>query len=189
MTTQIVQNIPTPTAPVVDKEGRMTQAWRFFMVALWNRTGGASGSSGSFANLNGDSTQLFSVATANAATDATPLAQVQSLDSAVLSNAETYAASQAATAQSNAETYALNQIQQGTGAAFVSVTPGASPYTYTAAAVGNLLISGGTISAISIGRGTGSATVQIAAPFIPLDKADTVTITYSAAPTLTWIPR
>lgn len=100
-----------------------------------------------------------------------------------------YSLAAANTAQSNAETYALNQIQTGTGGAFVAVTAGASPYTYTAAAVGNMVISGGTITALSLARGSQSVALPISTPIVPFDNSDALTITYSAAPTLTFVPR
>ena len=68
-----------------------------------------------------------------------------------------------------------------------AVSPGASPFTYTATTIGNLLISGGTVSAVSLVRGATS----IACPtsgFIPMAGKDSVVITYSVAPTLSFIP-
>lgn len=185
----IQQPLPTPQTPLMDKQGNLNKVWQKFFANLWNRTGGTSGSGGSFALLNGDSTQPFAASTANTSTEVPPLAQVEGLDATVLSSAETYASNAASTAQSNAETYALNQIQNGTGAAFSSITAGASPYTYTAAAVGHLLVSAGTVSAITLNRGSSSLTLPSVSGFIPLDNTDSVTITYSAAPTLNWIPR
>ena len=255
MTQPSTQQFPTPQTPVVDKQGNITKIWQKFLESVWNRTGGANGSNGYFAFVNGAINQVFNVAPAITQTEAPPLSQVQSLDAAVLSasetfatgaantaqanaetytstyyaplaspaltgtptaptatagtsttqlattafatdaastaqsNAETFATNAANTAQSNAETYALNQIQNGTGAAFSSITAGASPYTYTAAAVGHLLVSAGTVSAITLNRGSSSLTLPSVSGFIPLDNTDSVTITYSAAPTLNWIPR
>ncbi len=99
------QNFPNPNAPIVGANGCMTASWRYFMNALWQRTGGANGDNGYFAYVNGDPAEAFQVADAVTGTDATPLAQVQSLDAAVLSTAETFATNAANTAQSNAETF------------------------------------------------------------------------------------
>ncbi len=237
---QIQQSFPTPQTPVFDKSGLINPIWQRFFTSLWNRTGGSTGTGGSFAPTNGSASNVFNAATANTPTEVPPLAQVQSLDSTVLNTAETFATNAANTAQSNAEaftsasyaplaspaltgtpsaptaaagtnttqlattafatgaantaqsnaeTYALNEIQTGTGSAFVNVTAGASPYTYTSTAVGNLVIAGGTVTAITLSRGASSVTLPIATPIVPMDNTDAVQITYSAAPTLTWIPR
>lgn len=249
MTNPINQQFPNPNVPVVAPNGCLATPWRYFFDALWRRTGGATGTNGYFAFLNGDQGQPFQVSTATTATEATPLAQVQSLDATVLSsaetfatnaantaqsnaeafatsaantaqsnaetfatgaantaqsnaetyaaaqaataqsNAETYASAQASTAQSNAETYALNQIQGGTGASFASVTVGSSPFTYSATAVGHLAIVGGTVTSVEIVRGSSNVTLSSGPPLVPMDNGDSVVITYSAAPTMTWLPR
>ncbi len=202
MTSQ--QSFPTPQTPIMDGKGNINRIWQKFFVSLWIRTGSANASDDYFAYCNGDAAKVFNAQTATTATEVPPLAQVQALDATVQSNAETFATNAASTAQSNAETfatnaastaqsnaemYALNQIQLGTGAAFSSLTAGASPYTFTAAAVGHLLVSAGTVSAITLNRGSASLPLPSVSGFIPLDNTDSVTITYSAAPTLNWIPR
>ena len=69
-----------------------------------------------------------------------------------------------------------------------SVTVGASPFTYTATANGCAFVSGGTVSAISITRhGTAVATGVTAGP-VPLRWMDQMTVTYSAAPTVAFLP-
>lgn len=130
--------------------------------------------------------------TASAGTSTTQLATTAFATGAAntaQSNAESYAASQASTAQSNAEAYALQQIQQGTGGAFVTVTAGASPYTYAATAVGHLVVDGGTVTGLSLKRGTQTVSLPVSTPLVPMDNGDSLVITYTSAPTLTWIPR
>ena len=189
----VQQGMPAPGVPIVGAGGAIALPWLRLLQALWTRTGGAAGSNGSFASVNGDPGQTFQVAPAAAQADAPPLSQVQNLDATVLSQAETYAENyadaQASAAQTNAQTYALQQIQQGTGAPFVALTLGASPYTYAAVAVGHLVIEGGTVTAISLTRGTQTINLPPATPLVPLDNGDAVKITYSSAPTVTWIPR
>ena len=128
-------------------------------------------------------------AAGTATTQAASTAFAQGAADTAQSNAETYAAAQAATAQSNAETYALSQIQTGTGGAPTVPTVGASPYTYTATAVGTLVIEAGTVTGLTLTRGTATVTLSASTPLVPLDNADEVAITYSAAPTVTFIPR
>lgn len=68
------------------------------------------------------------------------------------------------------------------------VSLGASPYTFTATTIGDLLVAGGTVSAVTLGRGG----VSVACPtsgFIPMAAEDSVIITYSVLPTVTFVPR
>lgn len=70
-----------------------------------------------------------------------------------------------------------------------SVTVGASPFGYTAAFDGTVLVTGGTVSAISLIRqGTSVATGITTGP-IPLSRLDTLQVTYSGLPTMTFFPR
>ena len=69
-----------------------------------------------------------------------------------------------------------------------SVTPTGSPYTYTAPRKGFLIVSGGTVSAIAFARlGPFYGTGQTAGTFT-LALNDKLKITYSGAPTLTFVP-
>lgn len=70
--------------------------------------------------------------------------------------------------------------------AYLAVTPGASPFKYTAPEDGNLIVSGGNVSAITLTRsGTVIPTGATAGP-IPMAKNDLATITYTVAPTLNY---
>jgi hypothetical protein len=84
----------------------------------------------------------------------------------------------------------VQATEQGTAPAQESaVTPGASPYTYTAPRKGFLIVNGGTVSQISYSRsGTFHVTGQISG-MVNMNQYDQVQITYSAAPTLTWVPQ
>lgn len=69
-----------------------------------------------------------------------------------------------------------------------SITPGASPYAFIAPFNGQLLVVGGTVSAIALVRQGASSATGLSAGFIPCSRRDQVVITYSGAPTLTFIP-
>jgi hypothetical protein len=69
-----------------------------------------------------------------------------------------------------------------------TVTPGASPYTYTAAYNGTLSVSAGAVSAISIIRQGATVATGITAGLIPVSRSDQVSITYSVAPTVSFLP-
>ncbi len=69
----------------------------------------------------------------------------------------------------------------------ISITVGASPYAYTAPDRGAVIVSGGTVSAISMKRINSHAT-GITAGVIPVGRGDILTVTYSVAPTMTFMP-
>jgi hypothetical protein len=75
--------------------------------------------------------------------------------------------------------------QAGAGAA---VTLTGTPFPFLAGGSGNLLVVGGTVSDITLTRGTTAIPTGLTAGFIPVANGDTVTITYSVAPTVTFIP-
>lgn len=68
------------------------------------------------------------------------------------------------------------------------ITIGASPYTYTASIIGTLFVSGGTVSDITIRRGTVTVPTGVLAGPIPLTNGDIATVTYSVAPTVNFVP-
>lgn len=66
-------------------------------------------------------------------------------------------------------------------------TVGASPFAFTATTIGNLFITGGTVNTITLTRSGVSITCQ-SDQFIPMAAGDTVTLDYSVAPTMTFVP-
>lgn len=74
-------------------------------------------------------------------------------------------------------------------AAEVAVTPGISPYTYSAPVRGSLIVNGGTVTVVAFSRDgvTFYTTGAIAGMFL-LNAADQLKITYAVAPTLTFVP-
>lgn len=75
-------------------------------------------------------------------------------------------------------------------AAESTITPTASPFTYTAARKGFLIVQGGTLGLVSFSRGgvTNHNTGATQGAF-PLSAGDSLVITYTAAPTLTFVPQ
>ena len=82
----------------------------------------------------------------------------------------------------------LTRIQQLTAERGIeTLTVSASPFTYTPSTIGNIFVSGGTVSSIVLGR----SGVTLTCPeniFIPVAANDTVTVTYSGLPTMTFVP-
>lgn len=68
----------------------------------------------------------------------------------------------------------------------VTVTPTASPFSYTPTSRGTLFVSGGGVEAMTITRGTTTAPVGGFYGGVSMSSSDTLTITYSAAPQLTF---
>lgn len=84
-----------------------------------------------------------------------------------------------------------NSAAWGATSAIAAITVGASPFSYTAPAAGTVTIEGGTVSAVTLKRGTpaaisvGSATGLL----VPVSAGDVIATTYSAAPTMNFVPR
>ena len=63
-----------------------------------------------------------------------------------------------------------------------TVIVGASPITYTATEPGTVIISGGTLTALTLTRGLVTVALAITDRIIPVGINDIVVITYSIAP-------
>lgn len=75
----------------------------------------------------------------------------------------------------------------GAPGAIVSVTPTASPFSYMASGTGSLRVTGGTVSSIVLTRSAATVSFGTTAT-VPVANGDTVTITYSVAPTVSFVP-
>ncbi len=69
-----------------------------------------------------------------------------------------------------------------------TITPGASPYSYTAPYWGSVAVTGGTVSAISIIRQGASIGTGVTVGVFQLARGDVLQVTYSVVPTMTFIP-
>ncbi len=70
-----------------------------------------------------------------------------------------------------------------------AVTPDGSPFTYNAPRRGSLIVSGGTVSLIRFSRdGSTFYDVGATAGMFALSAADRLEVTYTVAPTLTFVP-
>lgn len=68
-----------------------------------------------------------------------------------------------------------------------AIAVGVSPFVYTSSTIGHLLVSGGTVSSIVLDR-SGVDVACTKDVFIPMAANDTVTVTYSVLPTVTFVP-
>lgn len=83
----------------------------------------------------------------------------------------------------------IQYLQQFTQAPpnFMAATVSASPFSYTAKEPGFIIITGGTISAVHLIRG--SININLTGQkIIPVSINDTVITTYSVLPTIQFIP-
>lgn len=72
---------------------------------------------------------------------------------------------------------------------FLDITVTASPFEYEAKEPGYISVTGGTVSAISLTRGTDTIIVGTATRLlVPVAINDIVTITYTVLPTIKFIP-
>ena len=83
----------------------------------------------------------------------------------------------------------VQYLQQFTIAppAFMDITVAPSPFEYEAKEPGNLYVTGGTVSGITLTRGSDTITIT-GEILIPVAVNDIVEITYSVLPTVKFIP-
>ena len=71
-----------------------------------------------------------------------------------------------------------------------AITPGASPYTYTAPFDGWVTVSGGTVSGLDLSRdGTTFIATGVLAGPIPVSRLDKLKVTWTGSPTMNFFPR
>ncbi len=70
----------------------------------------------------------------------------------------------------------------------LSVTLGASPAAYTAPFDGTVVITGGTVTIITLTRQGTAVATGLTTGIIPVARRDIVTVTYAVLPTVTFIP-
>ena len=173
-----VIGFPGLNSPFVDPTtGLLQQAWYQFLLTLWSRTGSGTGTTD---------------------TDQTSMALALEDDSAVVDTDrlqglgmgltdDTVDEVDQAFLQGLAMGLLVDTPDSQTAGAISTETVGASPWTYTAGIDGNLLIKIGTVSQIDLIRG-GTFTTGLTAGFIPLAPGDQCTVTYTAVPTVYFIP-
>ncbi len=68
----------------------------------------------------------------------------------------------------------------------INVTVGVSPFAYTVREPGAIAITGGTVSAVTLTRG--SVVIPVSSMIFPVGINDIVTVTYSVLPTISLLP-
>ena len=161
----------------VDPQGRLTPESYRALQLLYDRVGGSFGDQG---------TDVFADVMGSFQSDQLPVNN----ESVIQPNADGSFYSEIVSQPSD-DAFASEMIFAGetSGAPIQAVTPGASPYTYTAPQYGTLAVSGGTVTAITLTRAGITAAIGILAGLVPVATGDKVTITYTVAPTINFIPR
>jgi hypothetical protein len=78
---------------------------------------------------------------------------------------------------------------QSNGEFIQTISAGASPHTYTFSFPGTYYVVGGTVTSIVLNRtGNSSFTTGLTSGAFPVVRGDSIVITYSSAPTLTFVP-
>jgi hypothetical protein len=87
-------------------------------------------------------------------------------------------------------TFWLGLLQGQPVGAPSAIVPGVSPFSYVAPLGGSVILSGGTVSKVEVSRDgmTFYVTGQTSGMF-PVSQGDTLRVTYSGVPTITFIPR
>ena len=175
---------PIPQAPLVDASGRVTTAWFRFFISLVQRTGGTGG------RITPEPAEPFQVGLF----DFAPQGEME-VGQLVLDLGQRTVPPAAPwwpeTPPKLQPLLSLFLPAIGSPAAPDAVTVGASPYSYSPGFDGFAVVSGGTVSNISVSRDGGATTFttgEITGIF-PLTLSDTLILTYTVVPTLTFFRR
>lgn len=85
----------------------------------------------------------------------------------------------------------LTYVGTALAAVGVSVSPTGSPFLYALPCTGKLYVSGGTVSAVAVIDASGATVTVASATGVQVDGSSRwkgIQITYTAAPTLTFVP-
>lgn len=189
-----ITNIPAPRVPIVDERtGLLSREWYRFFLNLFTLTG-AGNNTVSLQDVQlgppGADEAAFQVAL-QAYMDVTP--PVQAVPTPFDATAQ-LAPPPAQAVPPPFDTLAPPAFQDVPGRFILpsGVTPGASPYTYqnTSGRPGDMIVSGGTVSAIAFSRDNATFySAGTVSGVFPLSAYDFLRVTYTVSPTMTFIPR
>ena len=179
-----ITNIPAPRVPLIDdRTGLMAREWYRFFFNLFNLTGAGS---------NVDTLQDVQLGPPSD----DPAVFVQALQAAALNPTDTYAANADAVLQSQVQALAVTPpLMDDVPRRFIlpsNVVVGASPFTYqnTTGRPADVIVTGGTVSAIAFSRdNTTFYGVGATSGVFWLSPYDYLRVTYTVAPTITLVPR
>jgi hypothetical protein len=159
---------PIPSVPLVDERGRITASWYRIFVSLMQRTGGVEETP--------TGAETFSMGLFDFSSQ-----REEDTSQGFLALPET--------AQDQTVSIALQELPWP--AAPEGIVVGASPFSFSPGFDGFAIVTGGTVSSITLSR-DGGATIFPTGLLIgvfPLSLSDTLIITYSVVPTVTFFRR
>ena len=191
-----ITNIPAPRVPFIDdRTGLMSREWYRFFLNLFTLTGSGSNT------VSLQEVQIGPPGVDEAAlqaalqtySDVTPPAPPATAD-ALFDAAAQIAPPTAQAAPGAFDTLDPPAFLDVPGRFLLpaGVTPGASPYTYqnTSGRPGDMIVSGGAVSAVAFSRDNATFYgVGAVSGVFPLSAYDFLRVTYTVAPTMTFIPR
>ena len=191
-----ITNIPPPRVPFIDnRTGLMSREWYRFLLNLFTLTGGGSNT------VSLQDVQLGPPGTDEAALQVAlqTYAGITPPTAPAVADALFDAAAQLAPPATQVAPSAFNTLDPpafldvpGRFLLPAGVTPGASPYTYqnTSGRPGDMIVSGGAVSDVAFSRDNATFySVGIVSGVFPLSAYDFLRVTYTVAPTMTFIPR
>jgi hypothetical protein len=176
-----ILNLFPARIPFVNQDGTLTaEAYRALNI-LFGRAGGSLGDNG--VDVFGD---VSSISTSQPPSDMSQsFQQVQQDDMLRMTHFEV--------SQDSPVQFIYQDIQQTTtdksGAPPATVTVTASPFSYTADRDGFLVVQGGTVTKQEYGRTSTFTDVGLLNSMLPILLGDIIRVTYTVAPTVTFIPR
>ena len=175
-------NLFPSRVPFVNPDGTLTQEAYRTLQELVSRTGGVLGNSGETVIAGND----ISAGEARQSMGGDVSAEVLAMVHSFAPNYESV--TQPLGADSIAEMLMQPQPDRAMTAP-ESITVGASPFIYRANRDGHLVVTGGTVSKQEYGRGAVFTDVGLLTSMLPIMLGDAIRVTYTALPTLTFIPR
>lgn len=169
---KVNSDIPLINVPVVNANGMVNEAWLLFFIQLWRRTGSASGF-----------TPIEYLTTASETYAQIPIDVNPTIFANEIVNG-------APSVDSMSEMLLAPTKDTGYAESISTITIGASPFAYQVSKRSAVQITGGTVSAITLKRGSVSLSINVVSGgIVELNTGDTLTITYTVAPTMYLIPR
>lgn len=212
----IQQGFPSINTALVDERGFIRQTWLQLLISLWNRTGGGGGTSpGDVAELFAEAGGVQGELDLGLATgmdfpqwsEPEPdqgllfrdivIAVLEELGvwaevGSEVDSGEDGLFTDPAVELSDEQAGLLTPIETSpqTPGLPETLTVGASPYTYDLVVAGTVVVQGGTVTKVEFSRDGGATLVDCGAiaGMFPALAADQIVVTYTVAPTMTFIP-
>ena len=178
------QNLPIAQLPFINPDGTVSRQWLYFLTSLWNRTGGSSG----------DMTQQINVV--GVSPPAGLLQDEPDSETLIIpgppgaNGANGLPGSTIFEQNPEPEEPLFFDLKNRYAGNPISITAGATPYTYTSSMNGSIMVSGGALSNVQFIRNGTTVSLGSFRGAIPVQPGDSVVFTFTAGspPTLALIP-